>query len=315
MATETEAEKKRSFAVPVDCVPFDAPEPADTTPPPWMCERCLTRPDGWQSRCPECGARYSIHRATGGEREPDEIGIRAVSPLDLEIEEPRRMRSGFASLDTVLGGGWVRGKTALIGGRTGSGKTTLLLCAAQRARTRTILLASSEPNQDERDLSLACRRLGVTRAGVRLFASTLLDSALDQALRVNAQLVILDSVTRFRAYSDAGPIGSDRQVQAVIARAERWAATHSRVVVFTSHVTKTSGAIKGNEGIRHDAQLVLDIARDPADPRVRRVSAVKSRQSQAQVHSAWFRELSSGALVPCRAPQPPTKPKEPEEPT
>lgn len=284
--------------------PFDAPEPADTRLPPWACDRCLARLAAWQSRCPDCGSRYSVYRPKNEEREADAIGVRAVAPLDLEIAEPRRVRSGFAALDLVLGGGWVRGKTALIGGRTGSGKTTLLLCAAQRARTRTILLASSEPNQDERDLSLACRRLGVTRPGVRLFATTSLDSALDQAQRLNAQVVILDSMTRFRAYSDAGAIGSDKQVQAVIARAERWAASHHRVVVFTSHVTKTTGALKGNEGIRHDAQLVLDIARDERDPRLRRVTAVKSRQSQSQVHTAWFRELPSGVLAPCKAPAP-----------
>lgn len=280
----------------------DAEDPAGDRAgaPPWVCQRCGAGLEEWLSSCPECRATYAVVQVDG-DSSADPDAPRSRSPSDVEVSEPRRARSGFRSLDDVLGGGWVPGFAVLFGGRTGAGKTTLLLCAAQRAKTKIVLLASAEQRIDP--LALRCKQLGVDRKGIRLYHATTMDSALEEADRVDARVLILDSATRFRARIDKGPIGSDKQVAAVITRAERWARERGRVVILTSHVSKTHGDIKGSEGLKHDSHLVLDIRRHELDPALRIVTAVKSRQSQSQVHSAWFRELSTGAMVPCDPPK------------
>lgn len=281
-------------------------------PGAWVCLLCRMDFDAWQAYCPACHGRYTLqetHPDADGAPVVDEPAVRAMSLCEIQVPEPRRMRSGFAALDAVLGGGWVRGKAAIIAGRTGAGKTTLLLCAAQRSRIANVLLASGE--QLATDLAVDARRLGVTRPGIRAFHTKNVDAAFEQARRVNASLVYLDSATRMRVPGVPGGEGSDRMVSAVIRRAERWARDHHKVVVITSHVSKTRGDMKGSEGHKHDSHLLLNIVRSEIDPSYRKVTAEKSRQSQAQVHTAWFRELPSGVLVPCEAPHPPTRPKEP----
>src|SRR5918993_234150 len=80
--------------------------------------------------------------------------------VDVEVEEAKRMPTGVAELDRVLGGGLVPASLVLVGGEPGVGKSTLLLMAlAAISRNRRALLVTGE-EESSAQVALRAARLG-----------------------------------------------------------------------------------------------------------------------------------------------------------
>ncbi|TMH14939.1 MAG: DNA repair protein RadA, partial [Betaproteobacteria bacterium] len=103
----------------------------------YSCTECGGESPKWQGQCPHCGAWNTLveglaesaprHRFSGVTKSSDLKRLAEVSARDAP-----RMASGIDELDRVLGGGFVAGEVALIGGDPGVGKSTLLLQALAR---------------------------------------------------------------------------------------------------------------------------------------------------------------------------------------
>lgn len=86
----------------------------------------------------DSGQTFRIRR--GHRRRGEAVSLTAVSP-----QEYRRLGSGIAEFDRVLGGGLVQGSVVLIGGDPGIGKPTLLLQACASLGTEhSVLYVSGE---------------------------------------------------------------------------------------------------------------------------------------------------------------------------
>jgi len=245
----------------------------------WRCQQCGHSAAKWLGRCPECGEFGTfveeVTGARGGGGPGGSAGARAVTALsDVTLPPQMRISTRISELDTVLGGGLVRGSAVLIGGEPGIGKSTLLLQAAGRlgdSGTSVLYVCGEESLQQVRSRA---DRVGAS-AGIALLAEV--DAAVIEAtvLAERPGVVIVDSIQTLSDPTLEGVPGSVGQVRATAARLVRMAKEHDVALVVVGHVTK-DGAIAGPRVLEHVVDTVLYFEGD-ADHAFRVVRATKNR--------------------------------------
>ncbi len=139
----------------------------------YVCQSCGAAHVRWEGQCRTCGGWNTLVETLVREPQPRQRGagragrgINAPQPLNnLHEAEPRRIATGIAELDRVLGGGLVPGSVVLVGGEPGIGKSTLLLQAAAGLSrpSADVLYATGEESAGQ--VRLRATRLGLL-AGV-----------------------------------------------------------------------------------------------------------------------------------------------------
>ncbi|MBI2834491.1 MAG: DNA repair protein RadA [Acidobacteria bacterium] len=229
----------------------------------FACQECGAQAQKWMGRCPECGAWNSLveERAVpaGSEERrysfvPAGAGARLYAEVDSVAAE--RLSSGIDEFDRVLGGGIVPGSLVLIGGEPGIGKSTLLLqAAAEFARTIGPVLYSSG-EESEHQIKSRGDRLGVDGAPLYLLAETCLERILEEIVRLQPALVIVDSVqTVFSVKLQSAP-GSIGQVREAATQLLFAAKSHNIPTFLVGHVTK-DGSLAGPKALEHVVDTVL----------------------------------------------------------
>ena len=179
-----------------------------------------------------------------------------VQTLAHEPEDERRVSTGFAGIDRVLGGGLVPGGVTLLAGEPGIGKSTLLLqlVANLTAGGLPCLLASGE--ESRRQVAARARRLGVEGAAVAFTPGRELGSVLDAARAARPFLLAVDSVQTLRD-PEAGQVpGGTAQVRACTDALVGLAKTEGMAVLLAGHVTK-DGDVAGPRTLEHAVDVVL----------------------------------------------------------
>ncbi|MDR3280010.1 MAG: AAA family ATPase, partial [Synergistaceae bacterium] len=97
----------------------------------YRCSECGSVSLAMVGRCPDCGEWGTMtEEAPLKEDKTGRISVSRVEPISSAAVHPEeRISSGIEELDRVLGGGWINGGVALLGGEPGVGKSTLLLQA------------------------------------------------------------------------------------------------------------------------------------------------------------------------------------------
>lgn len=100
----------------------------------FVCQECGYDTAQWMGKCPECGAWNSLKEFKESRSRNKESGSSTThkenkpkSLSEITSNEKSRMSTGFAEMDSVLGGGIVLGSVILVAGDPGIGKSTLLL--------------------------------------------------------------------------------------------------------------------------------------------------------------------------------------------
>lgn len=106
----------------------------------FVCQECGYDSPAYLGKCPECGnwnTFKEFHEAKGAAKRALPGGIAAAvfsqtnekpqSLSEVVLVPKERITTGFVEMDTVLGGGIVRGSATLLAGDPGIGKSTLLL--------------------------------------------------------------------------------------------------------------------------------------------------------------------------------------------
>lgn len=167
-----------------------------------------------------------------------------------------RWRTGLAEFDYVLGGGLVPGSMTLIGGEPGIGKSTLLLQVAARLETegKRLLYASGEESAGQ--LRLRASRLEEEAGPVHVVSDTILESILNAAEEVRADVLIIDSIQTVGTTTVESAPGSVTQVRECAAGLMRFAKESGTAVMVVGHVTK-GGGIAGPKTLEHIVDTVL----------------------------------------------------------
>jgi DNA repair protein RadA/Sms len=249
----------------------------------WRCQNCGAQASRWVGRCSDCGEFGTFVEENEQPVADTHQAARAVAvTLGSEAasaSDARRLSTGIAELDRVLGGGLVGGSLVLLGGEPGIGKSTLLLQAADAigsGGTEVLYVCGEESPQQ---VGLRARRLGAVSERVALLPE--LDvTAVEAAVRERKPgVLVVDSIQTAFDPELSGAPGSVGQVRACTSRLMRVAKDLGVTTLLVGHVTK-DGAIAGPRVLEHmvDAVLYFEGDRDHA---FRIVRAVKNRFGSA----------------------------------
>jgi len=214
-----------------------------------------------------------------------------VETLGGPDEPDRRVPTGFAGVDRVLGGGLVPASVVLLAGEPGIGKSTLLLHVMARLSGAglTCLYASGEESRGQ--VAARARRLGVAGEAISFVRGRELPDVLDAAQREQPFLVAVDSVQTLRDPSSATIPGGAAQVRACADALVGLAKSEGVTVLLTGHVTK-EGDLAGPRTLEHAVDVVLGFDGDPRSG-LRVLSGGKNRFG-AEGEVAWFEMSPSG---------------------
>lgn len=223
----------------------------------FVCQGCGAQSRKWLGRCPSCGEWNTMVEEARGERAAAPTAGRAEARAlaDVEMEEGTRLSSGMSEVDRVLGGGFVPGEVALLGGDPGVGKSTLLLkVSGEVGKSRPVLYASGE--ESLRQVAARAHRLGIDAKGLHLVSETDIDGVIVQAEKLDAGFLVVDSIQSASTATLSSTPGSITQVRACAARAADFAKSKGIPTVLVGHITK-GGMIAGPKTLEHMVDAVL----------------------------------------------------------
>jgi DNA repair protein RadA/Sms len=226
----------------------------------FACSECGQSTGRWLGRCPGCGSFGTLVEESASPTQARGVAAKPVLRLvDVEVEEAKRMPTGVAELDRVLGGGLVPASLVLVGGEPGVGKSTLLLMAlrAMSIDHRALLITGEESTAQVR---LRAERLGGSDS-VEILADTDLDAICATLEAERPAVCVIDSVqTLYSAEVGSAP-GSVAQVREASARLLRVAKEAGVALFLVGHVTK-DGAVAGPRVLEHLVDCVLQFEGD-----------------------------------------------------
>jgi DNA repair protein RadA/Sms len=250
-----------------------------TAPSEFRCAECGWQTAKWVGRCGGCQQWGTVAEVTHviGSVQPSAVPVdrRPKKIVDVGSDSVRRLPSGNAEFDRVLGGGIVPGAAVLLSGEPGIGKSTLLLGVASRAASAgaRVLYVSAEESLGQ--VRLRAERIGALHPSLWLSAETDLGIVLGSIHELEPQLVIVDSVQAVASAEATGSAGGPSQVREVAASLIRVAKDRNVPVLLVGHVTK-DGQIAGPRMLEHLVDVVCHFEGD-RNTALRFVRAVKNR--------------------------------------
>ena len=236
----------------------------------FVCQNCGASYPKWTGKCENCGEWNTLV-----EQVVETKGASAVARSHSrgKILKPQSMRSiaaedsvkrlptGIADLDAVLGGGILPAGVMLLAGQPGIGKSTLLMqVAAHVAEQSSVLYVSGEESASQ--IKLRATRLGATSGDdLQFVASTSADDIAATIRSGQYKLVIIDSIQTLSLEEIASAPGTVSQItnsSNVIIRAAK---ASGAAVILVGHVTK-EGSIAGPKVLEHLVDVVLQFEGD-----------------------------------------------------
>jgi DNA repair protein RadA/Sms len=260
----------------------------------FACQSCGATSSKWLGRCPECGEWNSyVEEARHAVAPPAAGPSRARSLADVVAEPGRRIETGLAGFDRVLGGGLVAGSVVLVGGEPGIGKSTLLLQAAHAIApgSRSVLYVAAEESADQ--VRLRADRLAVGHERLLVLSETDVERIVAEAVAEAPGAIIVDSIQAVRHSELSSAPGTVSQVREAAAALVRYAKDHAVPVLLVGHVTK-DGSLAGPKSLEHLVDAVIAIDGDRGSAR-RILRATKNRFGPVEEIALY--EMTAGGLA------------------
>lgn len=252
----------------------------------YVCTQCAYAAPRWLGQCPSCGAFNTLQeeivapapQSKATSRSAFSLTSERARPLsEIKYEQFQRVSSGIPELDTVLGGGIVRGSLILLGGDPGIGKSTLLTqAAAHLSAEHKVLYVSAEESCSQ--VKMRCERLALRSDTMLLLNETNLESI--EANLGDAEYVVIDSVQAIYTDALSGAAGSVGQVRECAASLMRIAKSRGITFFIIGHVTK-EGSLAGPKVLEHIMDTVLYFEGE-REENYKLLRAVKNRFGSAQ---------------------------------
>ncbi len=241
----------------------------------------------WLGSCPSCGEWNTFEeRVSSSKKEVNHkakvAGLESAGAPqkleDVETSEKSRFLSNISEFDRVLGGGFLPGAYILIGGEPGIGKSTLTLQIAKSNPELSVLYCAGEESAGQ--IKQRAQRLGVNSDKLLVYNETHVDKVIEEAQKVNPDLLIVDSIqTVYRTELSSMP-GSIQQVKECAALFQQLAKKKNITTVVIGHVTK-EGDIAGPRVLEHMVDTVLQFEGDK-NYTYRLLRSLKNRFGPAQ---------------------------------
>ncbi|OGW01993.1 MAG: DNA repair protein RadA [Nitrospinae bacterium RIFCSPLOWO2_02_39_17] len=247
----------------------------------FSCQSCGYQSTKWMGRCPECGEWNTFVE----EREDAEDKTRwsgeksgAVKPIPIsEIEScyEKKLISGIAEFDRVLGGGIVPGSLILIGGDPGIGKSTLVLQTLGNLAklARKVLYVSGEESAAQ--IKTRADRLDINEKNLWIVTENCLENLLEILREQKPDLIVIDSIQTIYSNTLSSAPGTVSQVRESAGQIIMQAKATGMACILVGHVTK-EGSLAGPKVLEHMVDCVLYFESDQGHA-FRILRAVKNR--------------------------------------
>lgn len=266
----------------------------------YQCSECGATSLRWLGRCSRCQAYGTVaevaatqasHTGLKGKGASTTPTRPAQNVASISPEAQKRVSTGLAEVDRVIGGGMVTGQVVLLAGEPGVGKSTLLLMIAERyaATGKKVLYVSAEESAEQ--VAVRARRIGANAPTLLIADETDLDVVVGHIEQTDPDLVIVDSVQTVASPAVDGRAGGVSQVQEVAQTLTRVAKSRSTPLFLVGQSTKDN-AVAGPRTLEHLVDTVLTFEGDRNSP-IRLLRAVKNRFGAADEIVA-FEQIETG---------------------
>ena len=236
----------------------------------FVCQNCGASYPKWTGKCENCGEWNTLVEQIVETKGASAVArshsrgkiLKPQSLRSIAAEDSvKRLPTGIADLDAVLGGGILPAGVMLLAGQPGIGKSTLLMqVAAYVAEQSSVLYVSGEESASQ--VKLRATRLGATSGDdLQFVASTSADDIAATIRSGQYKLVIIDSIQTLSLEEIASAPGTVSQItnsSNVIIRAAK---ASGAAVILVGHVTK-EGSIAGPKVLEHLVDVVLQFEGD-----------------------------------------------------
>ncbi|MCG3671656.1 DNA repair protein RadA [Aliarcobacter butzleri] len=227
------------------------------------CQHCGEQSSKWLGKCPNCDSWDSFIELNQEQQEVLKQTIKVsnstskAKPItEILQDDVSRFSSFNYEFDLVLGGGIVPGSLTLIGGSPGVGKSTLLLkVAGSIAKSnKKVLYVSGEESAGQ--IKLRANRLESNSDNLFLLSEIKLEEIMDELLREDYEVCIIDSIQTIYSSSLTSAPGSVSQVREITFELMRKAKESNIAMFIIGHITK-DGSIAGPRVLEHMVDTVL----------------------------------------------------------
>ena len=245
----------------------------------YRCQACGHVLSKWVGQCPECQAWGQVELI----KSQNYSGYAADSPVArlkdvVGDHNYKRLSTGLAEFDRVLGGGLVTGSGVLLGGDPGIGKSTVLLQVMGTLEgAQSCMYVSGE----ESALQIAdrSRRLGLKSPESFVISEPNIMVVLAAVEQYKPGVVIIDSIQTMTDPDVQSAPGSVTQIRECTQKLLQFGKRHNITFLLVGHVTK-DGQLAGPRVLEHMVDTVLYFEGDRSS-RFRLIRAVKNRYGPA----------------------------------
>lgn len=232
----------------------------------FFCQNCGAQTPKWTGQCATCTEWNTIVEEVIQKEEKrnwkQSTSLKQkAKPLrieDIQLNPEERIKTHNNELDTVLGGGLVKGSVTLLGGEPGIGKSTLLLQVALSI-SQKVLYVSGEESQSQ--IKMRAERIDASTSNCFILTETNTQQIFKNIEEVQPEFLIIDSIQTLHTESiDATP-GSISQIRETTAELIKFAKETATPVLLIGHINK-EGQIAGPKILEHMVDVVLQFEGD-----------------------------------------------------
>ncbi|SOU86025.1 DNA repair protein RadA [Tenacibaculum dicentrarchi] len=233
----------------------------------FSCQSCGAEHSKWAGQCNTCKEWNTIVEEVIQKEEkrswktPENVGKIVSKPLkvqDIELNSEERIATKNTELDTVLGGGIVKGAVVLLGGEPGIGKSTLLLQIALNIPQK-VLYVSGEESQSQ--IKMRAERLEASNSNCLILTETNTQKIFKNIAEVVPDVLVIDSIQTLHTDTIEASPGSVSQIRETSAELIKFAKETGTPVLLIGHINK-DGHIAGPKILEHMVDVVLQFEGD-----------------------------------------------------
>ena len=233
----------------------------------FFCQNCGTQHAKWVGQCGACKEWNTIveeiiqkeeKRVWKQSTTAKQTVNKALKIADIQLNPEERVVTNNNELDTVLGGGLVKGSVTLLGGEPGIGKSTLLLQVALNIRQK-VLYVSGEESQSQ--IKMRAERLEVNNSNCLILTETNTQQIFKNIEETTPEVLVIDSIQTLHTNNIEASPGSISQIRETAAELIKFAKETATPVLLIGHINK-DGNIAGPKILEHMVDVVLQFEGD-----------------------------------------------------
>ena len=236
----------------------------------FYCQNCGTQYSKWMGQCSACNQWNTIAEEIIQKSDERKVWRKStndsasnfnqlINLSEVEFNEENRIRTPYAELNRVLGGGIMPGGVILLGGEPGIGKSTLLLQMALILKDYSFLYVSGEESAQQ--IKQRAQRIKQENKNVFIYTETNTQKIFQAIDKVNPQIIVVDSIQTLTTNFIDSVAGSISQIKECTAELIKFAKETQTPVFLIGHITK-DGNIAGPKLLEHMVDVVLQFEGD-----------------------------------------------------